>query len=90
MRGNKIGGFILLRRRSQLIKQATRIKFGLFVSTLLCVVSSLASAQTPRVSPSLPVQEKTLATRTLYQINFALDFDARTFRATERVRWVNR
>ncbi len=25
-----------------------------------------------------------------YRINFALDFDARTFNATERVRWINR
>jgi hypothetical protein len=63
-------------------QQATRIRFGFFVSTLLCLAAS--------ASP-LPAQEKTAATTrpTLYQINFALDFDARTFTATERVRWVN-
>jgi len=34
-------------------------------------------------------QDKPAAPRTLYQINFALDFDSRTFTATQRVRWVN-
>ncbi|HEY0101285.1 MAG TPA: M1 family aminopeptidase [Pyrinomonadaceae bacterium] len=77
---------------SQFIKQTTRIKFGLFVSALLCLVSTLASAQSPRASASSPASQasKPAPARTRYQINFALDFDARTFSATERVRWVNR
>jgi hypothetical protein len=80
----------------QFIRQATRIRFGFLVSTLLCLAASLAHAQeTPRPAPGattarLPAQEKTAATTTLYRIDFALDFDARSFTATERVRWVNR
>jgi hypothetical protein len=77
---------------SQFIKQATRIKFGFFVAALLSVGASLAFAQAPRVASSPASQESKPAAppRSLYQINFALDFDARTFTATERVRWVNR
>lgn len=80
---------------SQFIKQATRIKFGFFVSTLLCLfIASIAHAQSPRVPAASPTsQESKLAAAprpTRYQINFALDFDARTFSATERVRWTNR
>lgn len=78
----------------QFIKQTLRNRFGFFVSTLLCLAASLAHAQeTPRPAapPSrLPAQEKTAPTPTLYRIDFALDFDARSFTATERVRWVNR
>jgi hypothetical protein len=71
-------------------KQATRIKFGFFVPALLCFAASLAPAQSPRVSPSpAPQAAATSLPRTLYRINFALDFDARAFTATERVRWVN-
>ncbi|HEY1404016.1 MAG TPA: M1 family aminopeptidase [Pyrinomonadaceae bacterium] len=75
----------------QFINQATRIRFGLFVSALLCLAASLAPAQSPRVSPS-PATQAVAASlpRTHYRINFTLDFDARTFTATERVRWVNR
>lgn len=79
---------------SQFIKQATRIKFGFFVSTLLCfVVASTVNAQSPRVSASSPASQESKPAaprRTLYQINFTLDFDARSFSATERVRWINR
>ncbi|HZH91166.1 MAG TPA: M1 family aminopeptidase [Pyrinomonadaceae bacterium] len=80
----------------QFIKQATRNKFGFFVSALLCLGASLAPAQEvsslPRPAPVAPLaaQVTTAAQRTLYQINFTLDFDARAFKATERVRWVNR
>ncbi|MDX6270462.1 MAG: hypothetical protein QOD28_1685 [Acidobacteriota bacterium] len=76
----------------QFIKQATRINLFL-ISALLCLSASLASAQSPRVASSPSSQESkpvTATTRpTRYQIKFALDFDARTFTATERVRWVN-
>jgi hypothetical protein len=80
----------------QFIKQTMRHGFDFFVSTLLCLAASLAQAQeTPRPAPGaassrLPAQEKTAATSTRYQIDFALDFDARSFTATQRVRWVNR
>jgi len=71
--------------------KAAHIKFGFFVSALLCIIAPLAFAQPPRVSSSPPAQEKTASPRrTLYQINFTLDFDARTFTATQSVRWVNR
>ncbi|MFL6231131.1 MAG: M1 family aminopeptidase [Pyrinomonadaceae bacterium] len=56
-----------------------------------CVVVSSA-AQT-RVSPT-PVADRRAtpapAARTRYRIRLALDFDARTFTGTERVRWLNR
>ncbi|HJR08053.1 MAG TPA: M1 family aminopeptidase [Pyrinomonadaceae bacterium] len=51
-----------------------------FVATPL--FAQTVATPTPQSKPAPP--------RTLYQINFALDFDARTFTATERVRWVNR
>ncbi|HKP71832.1 MAG TPA: M1 family aminopeptidase [Pyrinomonadaceae bacterium] len=70
---------------SQTIKQAARVKVGLVVSVLLWLASFTSAQTTPP-----PPQEKPAAPRTLYRINFALDFDARTFTATERVRWVNR
>ncbi|MCA1564132.1 MAG: hypothetical protein LC803_00470 [Acidobacteria bacterium] len=74
----------------QSIKQATRIKFGFFVPALLCLAATLAPAQSPRAAASpAPQTVATSSPRTLYRINFALDFDARAFTATERVRWVN-
>ncbi|MDQ1558626.1 MAG: hypothetical protein QOD32_1686 [Pyrinomonadaceae bacterium] len=74
----------------QCIKQATRINLFL-ISALLCFSASLASAQSPRVASSQESKpaNATPTRPTRYQINFALDFDARTFTATERVRWVN-
>ncbi|HEX9917577.1 MAG TPA: hypothetical protein VGA87_00345, partial [Pyrinomonadaceae bacterium] len=79
------------------IQQATRMRL-IFLTALLCLAASVAPAQevAPRAAPgassSSPrsAQEKLAATPTLYRINFTLDFDARTFTATERVRWVNR
>ncbi|HEV2801148.1 MAG TPA: M1 family aminopeptidase [Pyrinomonadaceae bacterium] len=58
----------------------------------LILFASLACAATLRAQAQTPESKSAAATttrRTLYQINFALDFDARTFTATERVRWVN-
>jgi hypothetical protein len=88
------------------IKQATRVRFGFLLTALLCLAAPVAPAQvTTRAAPGTSAsprgaqeklaqeklaQEKPAATPTLYQINFTLDFDARTFTATERVRWVNR
>ena len=57
---------------------------------LLVVIAALICAAPLRAQT--PAQSKPAAAampRTLYRINFALDFDARTFTATERVRWVN-
>jgi len=48
------------------------------------------SAQTSTISASSSQNTTAVSTRPRYQINFALDFDARTYAATERVRWVNR
>jgi hypothetical protein len=58
--------------------------FGLLILASLAPAAPLF-AQSPPATP----QGKPAAPRTLYQINFALDFDARSFAATERVRWVN-
>jgi hypothetical protein len=55
-----------------------------------CAFVVPASAQ-PRVSPTV-ARKNSLApdARTRYRIRLTLDFDARTFKGTERVRWVNR
>jgi hypothetical protein len=58
--------------------------FNLF-ALLLAAIPLFAQA----VATPTP-QSKPIPARTRYQINFSLDFDARTFSATERVRWVNR
>ncbi|MDQ1613099.1 MAG: hypothetical protein QOG00_3030 [Pyrinomonadaceae bacterium] len=55
--------------------------------SLSCAAS--LRAQTPAPTPQSKANAKTPTLPTRYQINFALDFDARTFTATERVRWVN-
>jgi hypothetical protein len=75
---------------SHYLKPMTRIKFGLCVSVLICLASSRALAQPSRIAPAPSFQEKTNEQRARYRIDFALDFDARTYAATERVRWVNR
>lgn len=57
--------------------------FVLLVALSLSHAAPLfAQTPTPQPKPAAPP-------RTLYRINFALDFDARSFTATERVRWVN-
>ncbi|HEX8635714.1 MAG TPA: M1 family aminopeptidase [Pyrinomonadaceae bacterium] len=59
---------------------------GLLVAlSLACAAPLLAQSPTPQSKPAAPPPP-----RTLYQINFALDFEARAFTATERVRFVNR
>jgi hypothetical protein len=60
---------------------------------LILFAASAARAQdTTSVQPasSSAKQVTTQAPRTLYRINLQLDFDARTYTGTERVRWVNR
>jgi hypothetical protein len=59
-----------------------------FIITLFFVAAPLSAQSVATPTP----QSKPAPARatTLYQINFSLDFDARTFSATERVRWVNR
>ncbi|HZG53375.1 MAG TPA: M1 family aminopeptidase [Pyrinomonadaceae bacterium] len=61
--------------------------FGLLVAlSLACAAAPLfAQSPTPQTKPAAATPP-----RTLYRINFALDFDARAFTATERVRFVNR
>ncbi|HYP00122.1 MAG TPA: M1 family aminopeptidase, partial [Pyrinomonadaceae bacterium] len=62
---------------------------GAFVALLLLSCAIPLRAQSPAAAAA---QAKPAATPrpTLYQINFTLDFDARTFTGVERVRWVNR
>jgi hypothetical protein len=68
--------------------------FSAALAALILLAASAASAQdatAPKQQPSTPAQAaSTQATRTLYQINLQLDFDARTYTGTERVRFVNR
>ncbi|HEX8180093.1 MAG TPA: M1 family aminopeptidase [Pyrinomonadaceae bacterium] len=55
---------------------------------LLCAPLLIhARTRTPRAPQTLPAQD---APHLRYQINLKLDFDARTYTGTERVRWVNR
>ena len=57
---------------------------------MLVVLALSCAAPFFAQSPATTPQNTPPATaRTLYRINFALDFDARSFTATERVRWVN-
>jgi hypothetical protein len=68
--------------------------FSAALAALILLAASAASAQdavAPKQQTSTPAQAaSTQATRTLYQINLQLDFDARTYTGTERVRFVNR
>ena len=70
-------------------RATVRLFLTVLTLSLLNLFVASVLAQSSIVSPS-PSQKNTVSTRTLYQINFALDFDARSFTATERVRWVNR
>jgi hypothetical protein len=57
------------------------------------VASSAAQAQNAASPPTAPAPQATpqsQTARTLYKINFQLDFDGRTYTGTERVRWINR
>ncbi|MEK6335092.1 MAG: M1 family metallopeptidase [Acidobacteriota bacterium] len=63
-------------RRSYLVSSLV-----LFLAAML---ASALAAQTPTQTPHPPEQ------RTRYQINLALDPDNRTYKGTERVRWINR
>ncbi|HEY9402574.1 MAG TPA: M1 family aminopeptidase [Pyrinomonadaceae bacterium] len=69
-------------------RPTVRLFLTVLLPSLLNLFVASALAQTGVASPS-PSQKNAVPTRTLYQINFALDFDARAFAATERVRWVN-
>jgi hypothetical protein len=69
--------------------------FSAALAALILLAASAASAQDAAApqqqQPSTPAQAaNTQATRTLYRINLQLDFDARTYTGTERVRFVNR
>src|ERR1044072_6738952 len=57
---------------------------SLFVVSLAACLSPALAAQTPTQTPQPPEQ------RTRYQINLTLDPDNRTYKGTERVRWINR
>jgi hypothetical protein len=66
---------------------------SVFTSVFGALVVALLLAATPLCAQSVATPtppSKPAPARTLYQIIFSLNFDARTFSATERVRWVNR
>jgi hypothetical protein len=68
----------------------TRAVFIVFCAS--CALVGAAWAQ-PRAAPPPPSAQKGGAARkgrTRYRIDLKLDFDARAFTGTERVRWVNR
>jgi hypothetical protein len=62
-----------------------------FITCCAASVFVTASAQ-PRATQPPPTQKngETKKERTRYRIDLKLDFDARSFAGTERVRWVNR
>jgi hypothetical protein len=65
-----------------------RLTFALIF--VACASVAAAPAQ-PRVAPPPPRKNGAAQKeRTRYRIDLRLDFDARTFTGTERVRWVNR
>ena len=60
---------------------------------LILLTASTAQAQVEASSSQQPSLTQTPAAqreRTRYRLSFQLDFDGRTFKGTERVRWVNR
>ncbi len=69
---------------------------GLTFVVVLCVVAASliaarsASVEASRLTPRGRLSQAQPAGRTHYRINFKLDFDARTYTGTERVRFVNR
>jgi hypothetical protein len=64
---------------------------NIFFALCAACASVVAASAQPRVQPTT-TQKDGAAQRehTRYRIALALDFDARTFAGTERVRWVNR
>jgi hypothetical protein len=69
------------------VAASPRLRVFFIVALVACAFVIASSAQT-RVAT--PTQTATPKERALYRIHLALDFDARTFAGTERVRWVNR
>jgi hypothetical protein len=55
---------------------------------VICAVCALVAAASAHLHPQ--VASTTMKERVHYRIDLAVDFDARTFAGTERVRWVNR
>jgi hypothetical protein len=67
------------------VKIRSALVFHAFIFALLSAAplnAQTAATPTPQSKPA--------PARTSYELSFSLDFDARTFSATERVRWVNR
>jgi hypothetical protein len=79
--------FILTRRR-----EGAKLRRVIFVAFCVACAFVVAAAAKSRVSQMPGTRKHTPApdARTRYRINLALDFDARAFTGTERVRWVNR
>ena len=72
-------------------ESGARFARAFLVVLILLGASSATQAQTEVSSQQTPSQTAAQQTeRTRYKINFEIDFDARTFKGTEKVRWVNR
>src|SRR5918993_2237641 len=84
-----------MRSSTPLIIDSTRSSAPLIIERMMRGALSFALTFSFFLFPfSLPAQEKVKGKaaegRTSYRLNLKLDFDARTFTGTERVRWVNR
>ena len=84
-----------MRRRNESAgvgRRAARPFVAVFVCTLSVVLcAALALDGAARTNTRRTAQaDNPAAVRLRYRINFALDFDARTYTGTESVRWVNR
>ena len=79
---------------------ATPLVFALSVAVVVCAVFVFTSGASTVSAAGRRRQTQTVAAvkakdderdeRTLYHINIRLDFDARSYEGTERVRWMNR
>ncbi|HEY0173677.1 MAG TPA: hypothetical protein VGB98_21875, partial [Pyrinomonadaceae bacterium] len=56
---------------------------------LLCASAGPAGSRARQTEPSKQPKVEAATARTLYRIELELDFDARTYKGRERLRWVN-
>jgi hypothetical protein len=73
--------------RSSLLLQLTLVTFSV---AFIFVNSSAAFVKRPAQQTAAKQTKEESAARTHYQLTLNLDFDARSFTGTERVRWTNR
>ncbi|HEY0384795.1 MAG TPA: M1 family aminopeptidase, partial [Pyrinomonadaceae bacterium] len=68
---------------------AQRFHVALVALVLMACAARAQDAASVQPTPAPAKQAATETARTLYRINLQLDFDARTYTGTERVRWIN-